>query len=145
MQLHVEARRLHDLRRCRVVVARFAHESTKMKKIALLGFAAMLASSVALAVAPPAWSTGALTVTNIEARAVGTTGSQTYLTFSSYPNNNAGCTNTSQALVVGHADNAKAITYVATSALVSGKQVRVYWDAGCSGAYGKVSRLELVN
>ncbi len=116
-----------------------------MKKIALLGVAGLFISGVALAVSPPAWSTGATTVTNIEVGAVGTTGTQTYLTFSSYPNNNAGCTNTSQAFVVGHADNVKAITSIASAALLSGKQVRVYWDAGCSGVYGKMSRLELVN
>jgi hypothetical protein len=109
------------------------------------------------AVAAQVWSTSAVTVTNIVAvssvalpsgATVPTSGSATYLKFSSVPNQKPSCatTSTNEVRVWGSADQVKAVTSIANASFLSGKTVRVQWD-GCDGTstYGTIVAMELVN
>jgi hypothetical protein len=115
-----------------------------------LGLSAMLATTAALAAG---WSTNAIKVTNIELGASAAGVSETYLQFSSAPNGavpsvKPACATSSWVKVDGSADFVKAVTTLATTSMLSGKTVRVYWKGTCDATYttmGLISRLELVD
>jgi hypothetical protein len=100
--------------------------------------AASLAAGGALAAG---WNTNSIFVTKIE---VGASPSETYLTFSAAPNNKPAACTSAQAYVSASNDQ---IRTLATAALLSGKEVRVFWDASCkaSTTYGQISRMEIIN
>ena len=110
------------------------------KKIcSAVGLSALLVTGTAMA----AWS-NAVTITGIEVDPI-STGSQTYLRFSSTPTGKPGCGTSAQVAFVGNADQIKAMTSLATAAFLSGKTVKVYWDGTCTASvYANVTLLEIL-
>jgi hypothetical protein len=49
-------------------------------------------------------------------------------------------------VIIGSVDHVKAMTSLATAAMLSGKQVRVNWEGTCqTGGYAKIQHLMLLN
>jgi len=130
---------LESLGKAMTITQRQLDREPNMKKSTaiLSGLVAFLGTAAALAAG---WNTGSIYVTKIE---VGGSPTETFLTFSATPNNKpAGCTS-AQAYV---STSNEQIRTVATAALLSGTEVRIYWDATCKSGttYGQISRIELV-
>jgi hypothetical protein len=107
-----------------------------VKKVAAaLGLLTALTAGTALAIGP--WSNAVL-ISGIELDpATGAYGSSTYLSFTSTPSGMpSGCSST-YALLTGPPDHLKAMTTLATSAMLAGRTVKLYWN-GCTGSYPNV-------
>ena len=120
-----------------------------MKKYGILAaFAAVLSVS---AVGWAAFSQEVF-VANIELDAaagpgVGTT-TATYLTFSATPNSKTVCADPTQSVIDGSTDHVRNVTAIATSAMLAGKKVSVFYNAGCfsSGGttYSKIANIKVL-
>jgi hypothetical protein len=114
-----------------------------MKKAisAVVGLVALVSTGVAFAVGP--WS-NAVVVSQIEVDSVAAgNGTETYLSFASTPTGKPGCATASQYIMTGSADHVKAMTSIATSALLSGHTVKVYWSGSCTSSYGQILHLAM--
>jgi hypothetical protein len=110
-----------------------------VKKVAAaFGLLAVLTTATAMAIGP--WS-NAVMISGIELDpnpAAGAYGSLTYLSFTSTPTGIPSTCNTSgYFLLVGPPDHLKAMTAMATSAMLAGRTVKLYWN-GCTGPYPNI-------
>lgn len=112
-----------------------------MNRIAIVsGISTLLFASIAFAAT---WS-GDVLLSAVEKSAPSTTGdADTYLIFASTPTGKPGCATSAQGLIYTTDEGEIAMTAVATAALLSGRPVRVYWDASCSGNYGRIIGVQL--
>jgi hypothetical protein len=103
----------------------------KGKRLTLwLGVSVLLVSAVAAAYSPQ-WSAPFM-LTSVEVDDAGS-GSATFLGFSTLPATPPPCgTGALQFMATGSADQVKAVTAMATSAFLAGRQVKVYFDGNCS-------------
>lgn len=111
-----------------------------IKKLKMIGFvsAAMLVSATALA----GWSSQAL----IDAVELDGTAAvpQTYVGFATTPSGKPSCgSGTGWALLHGSADSAKAMTTIATSAFLAGRNVEVHWDGSCTNGYARITAVRM--
>jgi hypothetical protein len=113
-----------------------------MKKIAFaLGLSALVFAGVAAAAGP--WS-NSVVVSGIEADSVSPgSGTATYLSFTTTPTGKPSCGTANQYLLTGSADHVRSATSLATTALLTGRSVKVYWDGGCDGTFAKVVAIQL--
>lgn len=117
-----------------------------MKNLSVFGLAlvGLLVSASALAAGAYSTNPVGLTVVEVDTSTSATNGTSTFLTFASWPNNKPACGTGPQAELTGSVDNVKALTSLATAALLSGKTIRVYWDGTCDGTAPRVSNILLL-
>jgi hypothetical protein len=88
-----------------------------------------------------AWSTTTtVKISEVEITSA-SSGSTTYLSFSTMPDKRPSCATSSQAIITGTAEHMRMMTNLAMAAYVSGKRVRVYWNNQCTSTFGQVTRL----
>lgn len=112
-----------------------------MKKLKMVGLvsAAMFVSTTALA----AWSSSQGLIDAIEIDGTGTN-PQTYVGFATTPGGKPSCgSGTGWTLFVGSADTIKAMTTIATSAFLAGRNVEAHWDGTCTSGYARIDAIRL--
>lgn len=101
-----------------------------------------LVTSTALAAA---WSTTSSTIDMVEIDNVSGTGTSTWVGFTSTPNNKPGCGTQPQCVFMGSAEHVRAMTSLATAAMLAGRPVRVNWEGTCqTGGYAKIQHLMML-
>lgn len=110
-----------------------------MKK-STVGFvtAALLVSATALA---GTWSSQ-VRIDVVEIDGTGTM-PNTYLGFATTPTGKPACGTSGWALANGTTDSIRAMTALANSAFLAGRNVEVYWDGTCSGPYARFSAIHI--
>lgn len=114
-----------------------------MKKVVstLVGLVALVSAGVAFAAGP--WS-NAVVVSQVEIDSVAAgNGTETYLSFATTPTGKPACGTSSQYVMTGSVDHVKAMTALATSALLSGHTVKVYWSGSCTSVYGQIQHIAM--
>ena len=101
-----------------------------MKKICMaIAVTISVAAGTVMAAGP--WS-NTVSIASVEIDPTAT-GTSTFLDFTSAVTGKpTACNNLSQVIFVGPADHVKAMTTLATGAFLAGRQVRIYYDGGCT-------------